>query len=227
MKTKFYAVLRVTARQTIKLANLCSRVIEKLTNNSADYTTPNPTIAALTTENDKLITLNGQAKGNTQKKDERDAQAVVVYEMLKDERDYVNGIANGNKVLVDKSGFDADKTPEAHGIPPVPVIKKVTDGAVAHSGKIQLVSPLVAGARYSVQTYVPDSKPTPIPPVPAGGDDEFDIDALPWVMTLESLNSKELLLTGLKRGKDILIRVRAEDGSKKSGWSDPFVFLPR
>ncbi len=227
MKTKFYAVLRVTARQYSKLANLGSRVIEKLTVNAGDFATPNPTVAALTLENNKLITLNGQAKGNTQKKDERDEQAIVVYEMLKDERDYVNGIANGNKVLVDKSGFDADKTPEAHGIPPVPVIKKVVDGEVAHSGKILLVSPLVAGARYSVQTYVPESKPTPIPPVPAEGDDEFDIDALPWVMTLESLNSKELLLTELKRAKDILIRVRAEDGSKKSGWSDPFVFLPR
>lgn len=227
MKTKFYAVLHVTARQFTKLANLCTRVIGKLTENVADYATPSPTVATLTTENNKLISLNAQAKGNTQKKDERDAQALVVFDMLSDERDYVNGIADGNKVLVDKSGFDADKEPEAHGIPPVPAIKRVTDGPEDHSAKIFLVGPLVRGARYSVQIALSVIEPIPpVPPVP-DDDDDFNPDDLPWVMALSSVNSKELVLTGLQRGKSIAIRVRTEDGSKKSGWSDPSLFLAR
>jgi hypothetical protein len=55
----------------------------------------------------------------------------------------------------------------------------------------------------------------------------FDPDKLPWQNALEGVNSRELLLINLTRGVDIAIRVRAEDGSKKSGWSDPYLFLPR
>ena len=220
MKTKFFAVLHVTARQYNKLATLCSRVIEKLTDNSADFTDPDPKVEDLKTENTKLITLKAEAKGNTQKKDERDAQALVVYEMLLQERDYVNGIAKGDKVLIAKSGFDCDKTPEEHGIPPVPAIRKIEDGNLAHSARIFLVSPLTKGARYSVQMF-------PITANGGGGITGFDPDKLPWQYALEGVNSRELLLINLTRGVDIAIRVRAEDGSKKSGWSDPYLFLPR
>ena len=227
MKTKFFAVLHVTARQFTKLVTLGARVIAALTDNVSDYATPNPSVPTLTTEVEKLATLNGQAKGNKQKKDERDAQALKVYGLLADERDYVNGIAKGDKVLVDKSGFDADKTPETHGIPPVPAIKKVTDGDVAHSAKITLVRPLTKGARYSVQVAVLNNNGGGNPPQPVPGGPGFDPDSLPWKSGLESVSSKELLLINLQRGVDIAIRVRAEDGSYKSSWGDPFLFLPR
>lgn len=227
MKTKFYAVLHVTAKHFTKLANLGQRVIDKLTEFSGLYTAPDPTVADLTSEVGKLVSLNGQAKGNTQKKDERDAQALVVYEMLVEERDYVNSVAKGDKVKVDKSGFDADKEPETIGTPPTPVIKKVVDGEPAHSAKISLVGPLTRGARYSVQVASAKSDPSPTPIPPVGGGDDFDPDSLPWTMALESVNSYELLLLNLKRGKDIAIRVRAEHGSKKSNWSDLYLFLPR
>ncbi len=227
MKTKFFAVLHVTAKEFTKLANLGNRVISKLTEFVAVYATPDPTVADLTTEVNKLVTLNGQAKGSTQKKDERDAQAIVVYDMLSEEVTYVNGIAKGDKVKVDKSGFDADKEPEGHGIPPVPVIKKVVDGEVAHSAKISLVGPLTKGLRYSVQVALIGGGDTPPPPPPPPGGDDFDPDKLPWTSALESVNSLELVLLNLKRGKDIAIRVRAEDGSKKSSWSDLYLFLPR
>ncbi len=227
MKTKFFAVLHVTVKQFTKLANLGNRVISKLTLNVAVYATPNPSVTDLTTEVGKLVTLNGEAKGSTQKKDERDAQAIVVYDMLNDEKDYVNGIAKGDKVKVDKSGFDADKEPEGHGIPPTPVIRKVIDGETAHSAQILLASPLTKGARYSVQVAVIASGDTPTPPPPPTGGDDFDLDKLPWVSGLESVSSRELILVNLKRGKDIAIRVRAEDGSKKSNWSDLYLFLPR
>lgn len=227
MKTTFYAVLHVTARQFTKLANLGSRVVTNLTDNVSVFATPNPSVAELTEEVDKLITLNGQAKGSAQKKDERDAQGLVVFKMLSDERDYVNGIAKGDKVKVDQSGFDSDKTPEAHGIPPTPAIKKVEDGKVSHSAKILLVSPLTKGARYSVQMYALVDNEGGGQGNPSGGAGGFDPDSLPWQMVLESVNSKELLITNLKRAVEIIIRVRAEDGSKKSEWGAPYLFLPR
>jgi hypothetical protein len=227
MKTKFYAVLHVTAREFTKLANLGNRVISKLTEFVGDYATPDPSVAALTTEVGKLVVLNGQAKGSTLKKDERDAQAQVVYDMLVQERDYVNSIAKGDKVKVDKSGFDADKEPEAVGTPPAPVIKKVVDGEAAHSAKISLVGPLFKNARYSVQLAQVGSGNNPNPTPPDTGEGDFDPDHLPWEMQLESVNSYELILLNLKRGKDIAIRVRAEHGSKKSNWSDLYLFLPR
>ena len=227
MKTKFNAVMHVTVNQPKEIAELATRVGTDMDENDDVYTAPSPPLADLATENGKLLTLNGQAKGNSLKKAERDAQAIKVFGMLSKELVYVNEVADGDLVKVEKSGFDAEKAPEAHDIPDTPVIKRVDDGKVAHSAKIFLVGPLLVGARYSVQIVNLDAD-TPTPPgPPTPGGDDFDPDALPWSMALESVNSFELVVLNLKRGKDMAFRVRAEDGSKKSNWSDPYFFLPR
>ena len=228
MEKKFIAVMHVKPSEPVKVSGLCTRVIGKLTDNVADYSAPEIAVSVLTTENNKLIPLIAQAKGNTQKKDERDEQTIVVFDLLTKECIYVNSVANGNKVLIDKSGFDAAKEAEPHGIPGTPVIKKVEDGEVPKSAKILLVRPLPKGLRYNVQLLNLEKSGTdPLTLTKADAGEDFDIDGLPWVIVLDSVSSTELLLTDLKRGKEIAIRVQAEDRSKKSGWSDPYLFMAR
>jgi hypothetical protein len=225
MKILFYAVLHCAVGEFQKVADLCQRVIDKLTEFALEFTTPNPTLAAMQLELDKLQTLIGEANGNTLKKAERDAQTALVFGMLVEQCLYVNSVANGDKVKVLKSGFDADKVPQPHGIPGTPVISKIKDGPVAHSGKIQLAGSLPRGARYTVQTFeIPSNFNEP--PLP-GGPIELNPDELPWSEALESVNSTELVITNLHRGKETLVRVRAEDGSKKSSWSDMYLFMAR
>ena len=227
MKTKFNAVMHVTVNQPKEIAELATRVGTDMDENDDVYTAPSPPLADLATENGKLLTLNGQAKGNSLKKAERDAQAIKVFGMLSKELVYVNEVADGDLVKVEKSGFDSEKAPEAHDIPPTPVIRKMIDGKVAHSAQILLAGPLTKRARYSVQIVNLDSDgPIPPPmPIPGGGD--FDPDSLDWSDALQGVNSYELIVLNLKRGKDMAFRVRAEDGSKKGNWSDPFFFMPR
>jgi hypothetical protein len=229
MKIVFYAVLHCTVAQFVKVAALAQRVFDKITEFAALYTTPDPALNLLKIEIDKLNTLIGEAKGNSLKKAERDAQCEVVFDMLVKECKYANTVADGDKVKVLKSGFDADKTPESHGAPGTPVISSIVDGPELHSGKVKLAGPLPRGARYTVQTFeIPSNITPPIPPVPGGPPDpDFDPDELPWKEALESVSSRELVIPNLKKGKDTLVRVRAEDRSKKSNWSDMYLFMPR
>jgi hypothetical protein len=225
MKIFFYAVLHCAVGEFAKVAELCQRVINFLTENVAIYGTPNPSVSDLETELGKLNVLIGQAKGNSIKKAERDAQCAVVFGMLVNELVYVNGVAKGDKVKVLKSGFDADKEPGAHGAPGVPVISKIKDGSMPRSAKISLSGPLPKYARYSVQVSLIPQGITP-PPLPGPGP-ELDPDQLPWNDVLEGMNSRELEVVDLPRGKDVLVRVRAALGSKKSAWSDFYLFMPR
>src|SRR5688500_1287219 len=127
MKTKFFAVMLVTITEFSRIVELANRVIAKLKEHIADFASPVPTVTAFELEVDKLESLNGEAKGNTLKKAERDAQAIVVFNMMLELIVYVNGIAKGNKVLVLKSGFDADKEPQPAGAPAAPVIRSMKD----------------------------------------------------------------------------------------------------
>ena len=85
MKTKFNAVMHVTVNQPKEIAELATRVGTDMDENDDVYTAPSPPLADLATENGKLLTLNGQAKGNSLKKAERDAQAIKVFGMLSKE----------------------------------------------------------------------------------------------------------------------------------------------
>ena len=79
----YKAVMHCTQKQVNKLINLGNKVVAGLTANVATYATPNPTVAALTTEITKLVTLQGNVKnGGKDATAKRDAEALKVYGML-------------------------------------------------------------------------------------------------------------------------------------------------
>ena len=68
----FVAIMHCTPRLFNAVSKLCTKVIKGLTDNAVTYPVPNPNPTILGTERDMLNLLISQAKGNHQKKTERD-----------------------------------------------------------------------------------------------------------------------------------------------------------
>ncbi|MBI3502147.1 MAG: hypothetical protein HY063_10155 [Bacteroidetes bacterium] len=223
-KHPYKVALHCTDKEPVKVNNLAAKVIQKMTTNANDFPNSGALIATLTTDNTKLSNYISLAKGDHAMKDKRDAQSKLVYkEMNTKLRHLVDDVADGDKTIIDESGFDATEDATAHGIPAVPVISKITDVKKApgtakilleKKKKKELVVAKAAnkgaGLKYTAQT-------TPAP----------HTDTSKWTNAVEGVSSKALLLTGLVKANEIDVRVRAEDGDKKSAWSEPMSFLPR
>jgi len=207
---KFVAVMGCTPKQPVKVHTLASRVIDGYSDNPTVFTTPVPELINLTKEKDLLGLHIAEAKGNHQKKIERDEKCVEVYNLLINEGiPYVNSIANGDQSLINLSGFRASKEPTPRGIPAKVVIKKVTDGKTPQSAKIYLEN-MGTGLTYKVQTssVVQGAAPSFVP-------------------VMDSTSSKKLVLENLEKGKEILIRIAASNTKGTGDWSEPYSFIPR
>lgn len=207
---KFVAVMGCTPQQPVKVHTLVSRVIDGYTDNPTVFATPVPELDILIRERDFLGLHIAEAKGNHQKKIERDEKSVEVYNLLINEAiPYVNSIANGDESLIYLSGFRANKAPTPKGIPAKVVIKKVIDGKTPQSAKITLEN-MGSGLTYKVQVsvVVPGAAPSFAP-------------------AMESTSSRRLVLESLEKGKEILIRVAASNTKGTGDWSEPYSFIPR
>jgi hypothetical protein len=207
---KFVAVMGCTPKEPVKVHTLVSRVIDGYKDNPTVFVTPVPDVADLIIGRDLLSLHIAEAKGNHQKKIERDEKSVEVYNLLINEAiPYVNSIANGDESLINLSGFRANKAPTPKGIPAKVVIKKVTDGKTPESAKITLAN-MGSGLTYKVQisVVVPGTSPSYAP-------------------AMESTSSRKLVLDSLEKGKEILIRVAASNTKGMGDWSEPYSFIPR
>jgi hypothetical protein len=207
---KFSAVMGCTPQQPVKVHTLASRVIDGYKDNPAIFATPVPDLVSFTKEKDLLGLHIAEAKGNHQKKIERDEQCVVVYNLLINEGiPYVNSIANGDQAIINLSGFRANKAPTPKGIPAKVVIKKITDGDTPQSAKITIAN-MGSGLTYKVQTSF----------VVQGAEPSF-------APAIESTSSRKLVLESLVKGKEILIRVAASNTKGTGDWSEYYSFIPR
>ncbi len=227
----YKVAMHCTDKEPIEVNNLATSVAAALTTNLTMFalTTTAQTaltaqIGTLNTANNKLTGYIANAPGNHTVTTQRNSQTVVVYNILNTTfRTLVDGIANGDKATVELSGFDATADAVAHGIPATPVITKISDTKqAAGAAKILLekhkkkaltgTTPAATKARlkYSAQT-------TPAP----------DSATSVWTNNVESVSSKDLILTGLTKAVEIAVRVRAEDGKFKSPWSKSTTYISR
>jgi hypothetical protein len=187
---------------------LAGHVIAQLNLNVAVFPSPDPTVAALTTENTKLDAAIKAKDGSHQKNKACDAQSLVVFNLLKMELAYVNKIAKGDKANILLSGFDSSNEPSPHEIPDMVVIKRIEDGKAPHSAKI-FIEPLNGAEHYKVEsTITPDN-------------------ATSWKTVLDPASLHHLVITGLVRGQETWFRVT---GGNSHGWGTPsesVPFLPR
>jgi hypothetical protein len=208
MKKTFIAVLHLKYKEPLKVYQLGGRVITSLTANKTTYATPDPTVALLTTENNKLDTLIKSKDGSKQKNQAIEDQTVVVYNLLKTLVAYVNKIANGDRATILLSGFDSNDEASEHDMPGKVIVKRIEDGSTVNSAKIY-IEPLEYADRYKVEI---SSTPN---------------DSTSWKTVLDPASLNHIEITNLTHGQELYIRVT---GGNTHGWgipSDWINFIPR
>ena len=227
----YKVALHCNDREPIEVNSLATAVAAALTANLTTFALTAAQQAALTAQIATLTTANGKlggyianAPGNHAITTLRNKQTIIVYNMLNTTfRALVDGIAAGDKTLIELSGFDATAAAVAHGIPDTPVITKITDHKqAAGAAKILLKKrnkKALAGSKpsttkvrlkYSAQTTAAPESATSV-----------------WVTELSAVSSTDLILTDLVKAKEIVVRVRAEDGKLKSPWSASITYISR
>ena len=219
----YKVAMHCTDKEPIEVNNLATSVITGLTTNASTFVTTTMPLTAittligtLTTANNKLSGYIAGAAGNHNITTLRNSQTVVVYDLLNTSlRSVVEGGAGGVKAIIELSGFDATSDKVVRGIPDVPVISKISDKnkapgtakvlLVKHSKKTlagAAASKASRGLKYSAQTTAAPATATSV-----------------WENNVESVSSRDLLLTGLVKANEVAVRIRAEDGKLKSAWS--------
>jgi hypothetical protein len=213
MKRGSRAVMHCTAKEHARLIDRGTLVVAGLNANSTIYPDPNPKPDELSLEVGLLVTLSGQAKVNTQKKEARDQQASKLFGMLLEETHYVNKVAKGDRATILLSGFEASAEPSPRPVPDVPVIKRVENGSAPHSAKIFLAKTTSVlntkkeSLNYIVQMCTDDSKEEN------------------WKTVLHTQNSKKLLVLNLVRGQEYFFRISALNARGQSDWSETVAFI--
>lgn len=190
---------------------LTSTIVTSMTGN-ANFTTPNPPLATLTTSKTALQTkINAYnaalASADTLKAD-RDAASIALRNLLTQEGAYVDNITGGDKIKIESSGMDTRS--ESAPIPMTRVLElELSEGD--HSGTIQIFWKPIRGAKsYEIQINLvnPDTEAS-------------------WAFKQVATASSDTL-ESLTPGQRIWARVRAIGGAgDKGAWSDPATrFVP-
>jgi hypothetical protein len=219
----FEPVIHCSNEEPQEVYNLANRVlIQGIYANTALFPVAGLPIAqnVFSAAVSKLNNLISQAKGNTLVVSARDEQCILVHGYLTQLRDYSKPICGNNKANIALSGFDASNQPMPTAIPPMPVIKKVTEGLEAGTYKVLLeraskkklgVIKAIQGKghpRYFVQT-------TP----------SISTNPVVWTTVLESAPMTRLIFSGLTA--KVWVRVYAMNAAGKSQPSAPFPFTPQ
>lgn len=177
-------------------------IVTSMTGNP-DFPVPVPDLANVSTAVSELGTAHQAAldKGLTAKADQR-AKNVVLNDLLRQLRDYVNGVAQGDETLVLSSGFEASKIPAPIG--PMPQVVNLLGKGGDGDGSVKLRWKSVYGAKnYVVQQGVDAATMVPI--------------AYPSAATT--------VVTGLVIGNFYWFRVAANGAAGLGPFSDPFIAL--
>jgi len=123
-------------------------IVNSMTGNPV-FATPNPSLATIQTLIDNLDDANIEVElGNYTQLTARNDFHAVLGDSLAVLGNYVENIANGNRQILESSGFDLAKTPERSGILPAPIAMDAQLTGI--SGQVQLKWQPVKGA----QSYI-------------------------------------------------------------------------
>ncbi len=167
-----------------------------------------------------LINLNAISKKDKTQVVARNAQALVVFEMLEEILLYAKGVCDHDAVMIGLSGFDSNYQPTKVPVPDAPVITKVQKTNEAGVYKVYVKRnnlKVLAGntpkaslknVKYMIQRTTTADDPKS------------------WVTIEDSLASTKLFFTDVVQGKRNYIRLIAINNSGKSNPSAPFPFTP-
>ncbi|HYX28958.1 MAG TPA: fibronectin type III domain-containing protein [Pyrinomonadaceae bacterium] len=183
----------------------CRQIVTSMTGN-ANFTTPHPALAAITTALDE-----SQAAANAAQAARQDAKAKTAIQNDKDDvvtglmnqlAAYVESIAGGDEAIIRSAGMDTKATGSSPTTnPDAPDNLSATAGD--RDGEIDLSWEAVSGAK----SYV----------IEQSADPPTDTS---WAHAGVSTRSSQTI-DGLKSGTRYWFRVAAVNGVGQGGWSDP------
>ncbi len=184
------------------------RLIAGITDNPTIFTAPNPSIAALTAEVDTMEAAYNdaqaarlRAKSLTQILEDRvDSFGSAVSQLAS----YVDNIANGDGVIIERSGFSLRATPVPVGPLPAPTDLQAAPGE--HTGHAALRWGSVYGAKSYLIERAEDA------PDPKWG-------------FIASCTKREADVNSMVSGKRYWHRVAAVGAAGQGPWSDPVPLL--
>ncbi len=170
----------------------------------ATFATPNPPLSAITDQSGKLqIKIDKQNAAWSAYKEateEVQVEREILEELLEQERFYVEGIANGDKVKILAAGFDMRKDPVATGILPAPLNVITKEGS--SDGELIVTWKSVKGAKaYNVEISYDNT------------------DAANWAFYITVTKCK-CYITGIESGTRVYTRVVAINSNGQGGYSD-------
>ena len=212
MKKTIKAVLNCSPREAEEVNKLAITVEEALTLNGASFPGILAALTKLGTDQAKLNTLIGTAKGNKTFKDQRDLQSEIVYADLQALAIIVNAVAAGNLGLIDLSGFPSSSDPTPQPIPDKIVIKRIADAKTALTAKIFILGLKQKRLTYTVRmTTVANASP----------------EDPSWKVVLQTTSSRKLIIPNLVRNQDVYFDVNASNARGIGKFSDAMVYSAR
>lgn len=184
-----------------QLADFAIGVVNGLTANAATFASPPVTPAALTTATTAFQNaLAAAGGGGVAQTAAKDAAHDALLNLLRQEANYVQGVAGGDEPTILSSGFQAAAVGHSPQSPLVkPVITEIVNEA---SGQLLLrVKPVANAHAYEVQTST---------------------GAGAWQAAGTFTQARRIVIPGLTPGTIYNVHVRAIGGSTGySDWSDP------
>jgi hypothetical protein len=212
MKKIIKAVLNVDPKDAVEVNNLAIKVGAALAINGASFPGIATGLTKLNTDQAKLSTLMGTAKGNKTIKDQRILQSELVYADLQALAAIVNSVASNNLGLIDLSGFPNSANPTPQPIPNQIVIKRIVDAKTALTAKIYILSLKQKRLNYTVRM-------TTVANAPA--------DDASWKVVLQTTSSRKLIIPNLVRNQDVYFDVNASNARGVGKFSDAMVYSAR
>ena len=198
------ALQTLTPDEMVALANT---IITAMTGN-ANFATPNPTLAAVTTLKTTLATkiaaFNSTVAASATALSDRDGSAAALAAALTQLAAYVENITAGDRTKIESAGMSVRGTPTPIG--PMPQVQNLVATASDFDGALDLGWDAVRGAG------------------------SYEVHASADPVTATSWNFKDLsnksstTLNSFSSGTKIWVRVRAVGADNNKGpWSDPSV----
>ncbi len=208
--------LKLEERTAAEKVEFAKSIVIAMTGN-ANFTTPNPSLAAVTTGANNLDSaITAAADGGKSKTLAMNTKETALNDLLTQLGAYVENIANGNETIIRSAGMDARVGKSAPQIPDAPINVSATTGT--EEGEIELKWKGVKNARVYVIEVSNDVSAT------AGtttGTTATTVDTrsfITWTQ-VDIVTKTKFMVKGLTSGVRYAFRIRCVGCAGKSNYS--------
>jgi fibronectin type III domain protein len=208
--------LKLDDRTAAEKVEYAKSIVIDMTGNS-NFTTPNPSLAAVTTGANNLDSaITAAADGGKSKTLAQNTKETALDNLLTQLGAYVENIANGDETIIRSAGMDARVGKSAPQIPDAPINVSATTGT--EEGEIELKWKGVKNARvYTVEISNDVSATAPT----TGTTTTTPVDTrsfITWTL-VDMVTKTKFMVTGLTSGTRYAFRIRCVGCAGKSNYS--------